>query len=119
MLYSSKNFHQISSLSKKVDEVIDDLDVKLNKVLVKQEKEYLEGYNKYVKKKEAELGKMIVELINERNNNNNSKDKQIKQLQLTIHSIKQDQIKQEDLIEKFRREVSINFSHYSGCQVED
>ena len=46
--------------------MINNLDVELNKVLVKQEKEYLDGYNKYVKKKEAELGKMIVELINER-----------------------------------------------------
>jgi len=48
---------------------------------------------------------MIVELINERNNNNNAKDKQIKQLKLEIHSIKQDQIKQEEIIEKFRKDI--------------
>lgn len=60
----------------------------------------------YVKKKEQELGQMIVELINERNNNNNVKDKQIKQLKLDYHSIKQDQIKQEERIEILRKEVN-------------
>lgn len=38
-----------------LDETIKDLDVKLNRVLAKQEYEYLKGYNVYVKEKEREL----------------------------------------------------------------
>lgn len=48
---------------------------------------------------------MIVDLINERNNNNNKKDKEIKSLKLANHAIKQDQIRQEEKIEKLRKEV--------------
>lgn len=104
---SHPKWKKVQEVDKNVQDVITDLDLKLNKVLAKQEKEYLEGYNKYVKKKEAELGKMIVELINERNNNNNKKDKQIKELKLTNYSIKQDQLKQEERIEVFRKEVAV------------
>lgn len=38
-----------------LDYTIKDLDVKLNRVLAKQEYEYLKGYNVYVKQKEKEL----------------------------------------------------------------
>jgi hypothetical protein len=38
-----------------LDDVIKDLDVKLNRVLAKQEYEYLKGYNVYVRQKEKEL----------------------------------------------------------------
>jgi hypothetical protein len=38
-----------------LDETIKDLDVKLNRVLAKQEYEYLKGYNVYVRQKEKEL----------------------------------------------------------------
>lgn len=47
-------------------------------------------------KKEEELGKMIFELINERNNNNNAKDKQIKQLKLDLHNTKNSQVQQDE-----------------------
>jgi len=49
---------------------------------------------------------MIVQLVNERNNNNNHKDIEIKDLKLANHIIKQDQIKQEQKIEELRKEVS-------------
>ena len=42
-----------------LDEVIKDLDVKLNRVLAKQEYEYLKGYNVYVRQKERELKNTI------------------------------------------------------------
>ena len=48
---------------------------------------------------------MIVQLVNERNNNNNEKDKKIKELKVKHHVIKQDQFKQEEKIEQLRREV--------------
>jgi len=50
-----------------LDETIKDLDLKLNRVLAKQEYDYLKGYNIYVKRKEKELRELILKL-SERNN---------------------------------------------------
>ena len=59
-----------------LDETIKDLDVKLNRVLAKQEYEYLKGYNVYVRQKEKELKQTINEL-SERFNNQGAKDKKL------------------------------------------
>jgi hypothetical protein len=63
-------------------------------VLAKQEYEYLKGYNIYVKRKEEELRKLIATL-NEKNSNNSLKDEKILNLEKTIASIRDDQIKSE------------------------
>jgi hypothetical protein len=55
---------------------------------------------------------MIASLIDERNNNNNVKDKQIKDLKIINYGIKQDQINQENRIETFRKDVSVVTKHY-------
>ncbi len=51
-----------------LEDTIKDLDVKLNRVLAKQEYEYLKGYNVYVKQKEREL-KDTINQLSERYNN--------------------------------------------------
>lgn len=56
--------------------VITSLDEKLKKVLRKQEYEYLQAYNIYVKRKEKEL-RELVNALNEKNSDNNSKDTKI------------------------------------------
>lgn len=81
-------------MSYQLDDVITDLDKKLNRVLAKQEYEYLKGYNIYVKRKEKELRELI-EKLNEKNSNNTLKDEKINNLEKTIHAIRDDQIKQE------------------------
>ena len=77
-----------------VDDVISNLDEKLNLVLAKQEYEYLKGYNIYVKRKEKELRELI-EKLNQKNSNNTLKDEKINNLEKTIASIRDDQIKME------------------------
>lgn len=59
------------------------LDNQLNQVLRKQEYEYLQAYNIYVKRKEKELRELIAAL-DEKNSNNNFKDMRISQLEVTI-----------------------------------
>jgi hypothetical protein len=56
--------------------LISDLDIKLNRVLKKQEFEYLQAYSVYVKRKEKELRKLIGAL-DAKNSNNNCKDLRI------------------------------------------
>jgi len=46
-----------------LDDTIKDLDQKLNRVLAKQEYDYLKGYNIYVKKKEKELRDLIKKIV--------------------------------------------------------
>ena len=61
----------------------------MNRVLAKQEYEYLKGYNIYVKRKEKELRELI-EKLNEKNSNNTLKDEKISNLERTIHAIRDD-----------------------------
>ena len=61
----------------------------MNRVLAKQEYEYLKGYNIYVKRKEKELRELI-EKLNEKNSNNTLKDEKINNLERTIHAIRED-----------------------------
>jgi chromosome segregation ATPase len=72
-----------------LDFVISGLDDKLNRVLAKQEYEYLKGYNLYVKRKEKELRELI-ERLNEKNSNNTLKDEKIINLERTIFLIRDD-----------------------------
>lgn len=72
-----------------LEDVIGDLDKKLNRVLAKQEYEYLKGYNIYVKRKEKELRELI-DKLNEKNSNNTLKDEKINNLERTIHAIRED-----------------------------
>jgi hypothetical protein len=63
--------------------MVKDLDVKLNRVLKRQEQEYLKGYSIYVREKEKELRDLVTKL-NERNTNNSVKDEIIQSLKQTI-----------------------------------
>lgn len=64
---------EIEGLIDNVNGTIDDLDTKLDKVLKRQEQDYLKGYTIYVKQKEKELQDLICNL-NERNRNTTLKD---------------------------------------------
>ena len=59
----------------------------MNRVLAKQEYEYLKGYNIYVKRKEKELRELI-DKLNEKNSNNTLKDEKINNLERTIIAIR-------------------------------
>ncbi len=54
--------------------------MKLNRVLAKQEYDYLKGYNIYVKRKEKELRELIMKL-SERNNTATYKDDKIQTME--------------------------------------
>ena len=58
---------------KELDDVINDLDFKLDNVLKKQEKDYLKSYAVYVKGKEKQL-KTIFTQLSAKNSNNTLKD---------------------------------------------
>lgn len=77
-----------------IDDTVAGLDEKLNLVLAKQEYEYLKSYNIYVKRKEYELRELITKL-NDKNSNNTLKDEKINNLEKTIQSIRDDQIRME------------------------
>lgn len=80
---------EVSKIGMQLEDIITDLDKKLNRVLAKQEYEYLKGYNIYVKRKEKELRELI-EKLNEKNSNNTLKDEKINNLERTIHAIRED-----------------------------
>ena len=57
--YANKHWTKVQETNGSLEELISDLDGKLNKVLAKQEYEYLKGYNIYIKRKEKELKELI------------------------------------------------------------
>lgn len=79
----------LNTTNKALNEVISQLDVKLNQVLKKQEYEYLQAYNIYVKRKEKELRELIAAL-DEKNSNNNIKDMRISQLEVSLEQMRKD-----------------------------
>ena len=66
MLFDAKGSEELYAIYDKFDNNISDLDQNLNKVLRKQEYEYLQAYNIYVKRKEKELRELI-DALNEKN----------------------------------------------------
>ncbi len=89
-----EHWNEVEKTKFQLEDIITDLDKKLNRVLLKQEYDYLKGYNIYVKRKEKELRELI-DKLNEKNSNNTLKDEKINNLEKTIHAIREDQIKQE------------------------
>ena len=87
-----------------LDDTIKDLDVKLNRVLAKQEYEYFKGYNIYVKRKEKDLRDLILKL-SEKHSTYNSKDEKLMNMEKTLESIKQDRINQENTNIELRKKV--------------
>ena len=64
----------LNRLQGELHETFEDLDQKLNKVLAKQEYEYMQTYTHYVKKKERELKDMIALLGDKAKNADRVKD---------------------------------------------
>jgi hypothetical protein len=91
--------------------------VKLNRVLKKQEYEYLKGYNIYVKRKEKELRELI-EKLNEKNSNNTLKDEKISNLEKTIYAIRSEQLKMEKEKEKVSEKVKYWKTKSDGFEQE-
>ena len=60
----------LEKTKQELDDTIKDLDCKLNRVLMKQEYDYLKGYNIYVKRKEKEL-RDLIQKLSDRNNSQN------------------------------------------------
>lgn len=57
---------EIEVVAGQLDDLVKDMDKKLNRVLKRQEQDYLKGYSIYVREKERELRELVIK-INERN----------------------------------------------------
>jgi len=88
-----------------LEDVISDLDVKLDRQLKKQEHDYLKGYSIYVKTKEKEL-KSLIQKLNAKNSNQTLKDDTIQTLKEKVNSLNKERVKMEqekqDLNEKIK-----------------
>ena len=89
-----------------VNDTIAGLDEKLNTVLRRQEYEYLQAYNIYVKRKEKELRQPISNL-NERNSESNIKDTRISTLEVTIDQMRKDAFDQEERLGALKRDIKM------------
>ena len=103
-LTDHEQWKKVKETNNDIQDVIADLDTRLNRVLAKQEYEYLKGYNIYVKKKEKEL-RQLIDKLNQKNSTSNTKDKKINDLNTTIQRIREDQINLEKMKEKQRKET--------------
>jgi chromosome segregation ATPase len=111
------HWNEVQRLNGQLEFQIEDLDKKLNRVLAKQEYEYLKGYNIYVKQKEKDLRELI-EKLNEKNSNNTLKDEKISKLESTIGAIREDQIRQEKEKEKLNENIKYWKTKAQGYEQE-
>ena len=88
------NNPKVEAERRKLDEVISELDVKLDRQLKKQEHDYLKGYSIYVKTKEKEL-KTLIQKLNAKNSNNTLKDETIYKLNQKVDSLNKERVKME------------------------
>ena len=93
------------------------MDDRLNLVLAKQEYEYLKSYNIFVKRKEFELRQLITKL-NQKNSDNTAKDAKINNLEKTIQSIRDDQIRMEKEKDEQAKEIKKQKSKSDNLQQE-
>lgn len=80
------------------------MDVKLNRVLKRQEQEYLKGYSIYVREKEKEL-RTLVEKLNERSNDETLKDEVIFGLKSQISKMYEQGMKAEEAQQKMKARI--------------
>ncbi len=88
-----------------MNETFEDLDVKLNKVLAKQEYEYMHTYTHYVKKKERELKEMIGLLGEKAKNADRVKDQKIRDLEKLCKAALANETKMEKQVRELKDQV--------------
>ena len=86
-----QNNDELNSVKNQLDNVILDLDRKLNNQLKKQEHDYLQGYSIYIKSKEREL-KNLIQKLNSKNSNNTVKDETIYKLNQKLENLNQERL---------------------------
>jgi hypothetical protein len=96
-------WHEVEEAHEKAGAIIGNLDASLNNVLRKQEYEYLQAYNIYVKRKEKELHDLIFAL-HEKNKGSSFKETRISNLELTVKQLREKANEDEKEMEIMRRE---------------
>jgi hypothetical protein len=76
-------WQEVEEQHEKATAIIAGLDQSLNQVLRKQEYEYLQAYNIYVRRKEKEL-RGLIQALSDKNSTNNIKETRISQLEVTV-----------------------------------
>lgn len=89
-----EGFKYLERTKNELDETIKDLDSKLNRVLAKQEYDYLKGYNIYVKRKEKEL-RDLIQKLSDKNQTSTFKDDRMGQMEKEILKMREEQMKSE------------------------
>lgn len=97
---------ETDKLVSELDATIQDLDVKLDRVLKKQEHDYLKGYSLYVKQKEREL-RVLITKLNDKNSNASLKDTIIQEQLQAVKQLTNEQVKME--AEKAQLKEKIKF----------
>ena len=83
MVENSASYGRLLDVQDQSAQLIKRLDTDINNVLKKQEYEYLQAYNIYIRRKETEL-KELIYTLHEKNSHNNEKERKINLLEVTI-----------------------------------
>ena len=105
-LSDNEGYKQLKDTYVSLEDVVEDLDGKLNKVLRKQEYEYLQAYNIYVKRKEKELHDLIFAL-HEKNKGSSFKETRISNLELTVKQLREKANEDEKEMETMKKESKV------------
>eukprot|EP00347_Sterkiella_histriomuscorum_P006958 403350786 len=98
--------YRLEKNKQELDETIKDLDIKLNRVLMKQEYDYLKGYNIYVKRKEKEL-RDLIQKLSDKNQTVSFKDDKLTGMEVQLNQLRNDQMKSEKQKEELRDKIKL------------
>lgn len=106
----------IKAMSQQVSNVIGDLDVKLDRVLRKQEHDYLNAYSIYVCQKEGDLRQLISKLTDQ--NSQSVKDEIISNLKLAIKRQQDELVARDKTFVKLNETIKAVTDRSNGFQEE-
>ena len=95
----------LAKLQNELADTFEDLDTKLNKMMQKQEVEYMKTYTHYVKKKERELKEMILVLGEKAKNADRVKDEKIRELEQVCRQAITNEAKMEKQVRELKQQV--------------
>lgn len=105
-ILKTTGWQEVEEQHEKATAIIAGLDTSLNQVLRKQEYEYLQAYNIYVKRKEKEL-KNLIQALSDKNSNNNIKESRISTLEVTVDQLRQKASEDERAMEQLKKETKM------------
>lgn len=96
---------QLAKVQLELEDTLKDLDVKLNRVLAKQEYDYMKCFTLLVKKKERELKALIMSLSEQSKVQGDRKDEKLRKLEVSFLKARENETKMDRQVHELKASI--------------